>query len=75
MQLKLIASYRDFLPPENEGRVEIEISEGVTAVAILKDLGIQIEESVILVDGRSPNPDETLQDGSVVSAFQATAGG
>ena len=75
IQLKLIASYRDFLPPENGGRTEIEIPAGTTAVAILQDLGIPIDETVILVNGRTPDPDETLQEGSVVFAFQATAGG
>lgn len=75
VKLKLIASYRDFLPPENEGKTEIEIPEGTTAVSILENLGIPIEESVILVDGRSPDPGETLNDGNVVFAFHATAGG
>jgi sulfur carrier protein ThiS len=75
IQLKLIASYRDFLPPENEGRAEIEIPEGTTAVAILQNLGVPIDETVILVNGRATDPDETLQEGSVVFAFHATAGG
>jgi sulfur carrier protein ThiS len=75
VQLKLIASYRDFLPPENEGKAEIDVQEGTTAVSILADLGVPIDESVILVNGRSPKPGETLQEGNVVFAFHATAGG
>jgi len=75
VQLKLIASYRDFLPPENEGKAEIDVPEGTTAVSILANLGIPIDESVVLVDGRSPNPGETLEEGNVVFAFHATAGG
>ena len=75
VQLKLIASYRDLLPPENEGKAEVDVPEGTTAVSILADLGVPIDESVILVDGRSPNPGETLQEGNVVFAFHATAGG
>ena len=75
VQLKLIATYREYLPPENKGKAEIEVAEGTTAVSIIADLGIPIEESVVLVDGRSPNPGETLQEGSVVFAFPATAGG
>jgi sulfur carrier protein ThiS len=75
VKIKLVASYRDFLPPENEGDAEIEITEGATAVSILEDLGIPVEESVILVDGRSPEPGERLQEGNVVFAFHATAGG
>jgi sulfur carrier protein ThiS len=75
VQLKLIASYCDFLPPEKEGKAEIEIPVGTTAVAVLETLGIPIEESVILVDGRSPEPGETLQEGNVIFAFHATVGG
>ena len=75
VQLKLIASYSEFLPPENEGKAKIDVPEGTTAVSILADLGVPIDESVILVDGRSPNPGETLQEGNVVFAFHATAGG
>ncbi|MCB9422668.1 MAG: hypothetical protein H6667_22890 [Ardenticatenaceae bacterium] len=75
VHLKLIATYREYLPPENKGMVEIEVAEGTTAVAILTDLGIPIEESVVLVDGRTPNPGETLQENVTVFAFPATAGG
>jgi len=75
VQLKLIATYREFLPPENKGKAEINVPEGTTAVSILADLGVPIEESVILVDGRSPNLGETLREGNVVFAFHATAGG
>ncbi len=75
VQLKLIATYRELLPPENEGKAVIDVPEGTTAVSILADFGVPLEESVILVDGRSPNPGETLQEGNVIFAFQATAGG
>jgi len=75
VQLKLIATYREFLPPENQGKAEFDVAEGATAVSVLSDLGVPIDESVILVDGRSPNPGETLQEGNVLFAFPATAGG
>ena len=75
VKLKLFASYRAYLPPENEGKAEIEVPEGATAVSVLTDLGVPMEETVILIDGRSPNPGETLQEGNVVAAFRATAGG
>lgn len=53
----------------------MEVPEGATAVSVLTDLGIPIDESVLLVDGRSPNPGETLNPGEVVCAFSAVAGG
>ena len=75
VHVKLVATYRAYLPPENQGKAEMEVAEGATAVSLLSSLGIPIEESVVLVDGRSPNPGETLQEGSVIFAFPATAGG
>ena len=53
----------------------MDVPTGTPAVAILTDLGVPLEESVVLVDGRSPNPGETLQEGNVVFVFPATAGG
>jgi hypothetical protein len=75
VHIKLIATYREYLPPENKGKAEIDVPEGTTAVSVLADLGVPIDESVLLVDGRSPNPGETLEEGNVVFAFPATAGG
>lgn len=75
VHIKLVATYREYLPPEYEGKIDMDVTEGATAVSILTNLGIPIEESVVLVDGRSPNPDETLIEGSVIFAFPATAGG
>ncbi|MCP5101634.1 MAG: hypothetical protein GY943_39320, partial [Chloroflexi bacterium] len=51
IQIKLIATYRQYLPPENEGKAEMDVPVGTTAVAILSDLGVPIAESVVLVDG------------------------
>ena len=75
VQLKLIASYRDFLPPENEGKAEVDVLEGTTAESLLAEFGVPLEETVILVDGRSPDPGDLLKEGNVVFAFRATAGG
>ena len=75
IEVKLIATYRDYLPPECKGRVEIDVPEGTTAVSVLNQLGVPLVESVILVDGRTPDPDQALREGNVVFAFPATAGG
>ena len=75
VQLKLIATYREYLPPENKGKALIDVPEGTTAASVITELGVPLEESVILVDGRSPNPGETLEEGNVVFVFPATAGG
>ncbi len=75
VQVKLIATYRDLLPPECRGRMELEVAEGTTAVDLLTQLGVPVEESVVLVDGRTPEPDQSLKEGASVCAFSATAGG
>ncbi|MBE2223462.1 MAG: MoaD/ThiS family protein [Anaerolineae bacterium] len=77
IQVKLFATYRDFLPPEcTRGVQDMEAQEGETAVSILMQLGVPTDEaSVVLVNGRSPEPDQLLQAGDVVCAFPAIAGG
>ena len=75
--IKLIATYRDFLPPECSGNThELEAPAVATAVSVLARFGVPTDGmSVILVNGRTPEPDQMLQDGDVVCAFPAIAGG
>ena len=75
VNVKLIATYRELLPPECRGKAELEVAEGMTAVDLLTQLGVPIEESVALVNGRTPDPDQPLKEGDSVCAFSATAGG
>ena len=75
--LKLLAIYRKYLPPEAEkGAIEVEITPGTQAVDLVSQFGVPIDDtSVILVNGRTPDPDVALQDGDVVFVFPAMAGG
>ena len=75
VEVKLFATYREYLPPECKGKTVMEVEEGTTAVSLLTALGVPIEESVVLVDGRTPNPNETLTEGVTVCSFSAVAGG
>lgn len=75
VNVKLIATYRELLPPECKGKAELDVAEGMTAVDLLAQLGVPIDESVVLVDGRTPDPREPLKEGDSVCAFSATAGG
>ncbi|MCK5923072.1 MAG: hypothetical protein KAG66_19175 [Methylococcales bacterium] len=75
VQIKLIATYREYLPPECKGKIELEIPANTTPFALLAQFGVPLDESVVLVDGASPKPDQILEDGNVVFAFSATAGG
>lgn len=75
--VKLIATYREFLPPKTQGNTfELRVPEGATAVSVLAQLDVPTDgSSVILVDGRTPAPDQLLKEGETVCAFPAIAGG
>ncbi|MCP4416619.1 MAG: hypothetical protein GY805_08350 [Chloroflexi bacterium] len=74
--MKLLVTYRVYLPPECEGSThELEVPNDTTAVSLLTQFGVPIEESVVLVNGRTPNSDELLQENDVVCAFPISAGG
>ena len=75
VQIKLIATYRELLPSEYGGIMDVDVPEGTTAASILSDLGVPLEESVVLVDGHAPGEGETLKEGSTVFAFHASGGG
>jgi sulfur carrier protein ThiS len=75
VEVKLFATYREYLPAECKGKTVMEVEEGTTAVSLLTSLGVPVEESVVLVDGRTPNPDETLTEGVTVCSFSAVGGG
>ena len=75
--LKLLVTYRKYLPPEAEnGVIELDVPPGTTAVGLVGEFGVPTDEvSVILVNGRTPGPDDVLQEGDAVFVFPALAGG
>jgi|APSaa5957512622_1039677.scaffolds.fasta_scaffold293512_1 sulfur-carrier protein len=77
VKLKLLATYRHFLPPEAaEGQIVLSIPEGLSAVELVLRYGVPVgDASVILVNGQTPQSDDLLQDGDVVFVFPAIAGG
>ncbi len=76
VQMKLLVTYRVYLPPECTGSThELEVSEEETAVSLLTQFNVPVEESVVLVNGRTPDNGELLQEGDVVCAFPISAGG
>jgi molybdopterin converting factor small subunit len=77
IKVKLFATYREYLPPGSKrGTAELEAAAGDTAVSLLSQLGVPVDgESVILINGRSPTPGQRLQDGDIIAAFPAIAGG
>ncbi len=75
VHIKLIATYREYLPPDCQGKMTMDVDEGTTAVDLLTSLGVPIEESVVLVDGRSPRRDDPLTEGVTIASFSAIGGG
>lgn len=75
--IKLLATYRKNLPPQVEGNsMEMEIAPGTKATDLVAAFGVPVDSSsVILVNGHSYDSNTALEEGDVVSAFPAIAGG
>lgn len=75
--LKLLANYREYLPHNTQGyQISIEISPEITAEMVLDQFFVpQVPESVLLVNGKTPEANAPLQEGDVICAFPAMAGG
>ncbi len=77
ISVKLIASYRELLPPGTQGnKVEIEVPEGTTASGVMTQFNVpQDDSSVIVVNGLTLPLSTILVEGDEVTAFSAIAGG
>ncbi len=77
IHLKLFASYRNLLPLGTDGyQITIQVPDGSNVQEILTLYSVpQAPESVVLVNGKNHSAGETLQNGDVISAFPAMAGG
>ena len=77
IRVKLIANYRKVLPPEaKNGVVELDVPEGATVYAAISQFDIPLnDESVIVLNGLTVDLNTPLQEGDMVTAFSAIAGG
>ncbi len=77
IHVKLIANYREHLPPEaKNGVVDLDLPNGTTVREALSSFPIPLDDSsVIVVNGLTVDLDTPLKAGDVVSAFSAIAGG
>ena len=77
IRVKMIANYRDALPPEHKhGVVELSVPEGATVYDVISRFDIPLnDESVIVLNGLTVNMDTPLKEGDMVTAFSAIAGG
>jgi molybdopterin converting factor small subunit len=77
VRVKLIATYRKLLPSEIQGNsVEVSIAPGTQVGQLLGRFGVPLDAaSVVLVNGVGVELNQELENGDVVSAFPAMAGG
>lgn len=75
--IKLLANYRNYLPEGTNGdQISIVVPEDIRLEKILEMFSIPpIPESVVLINGRTMVPGEPLNEGDVICAFSAMAGG
>jgi molybdopterin converting factor small subunit len=77
IRVKLIANYRDALPPDHKhGVVEVDVPDGTTVYDAISQFDIPInDESVIVLNGLTVDMSTPLKEGDMVTAFSAIAGG
>lgn len=77
VRVKLIANYRKVLPPEARyGVVDLDVPIGTTVYDAISRFDIPLnDESVIVLNGLTVELHTPLNEGDVVTAFSAIAGG
>ena len=77
VRVKMIANYRQVLPSDaKHGVVELEVSDGTTVYDAISRFDIPLnDESVIVLNGLTVDMDTPLQEGDMITAFSAIAGG
>ena len=75
--VKLIATYREHLPPGTNGNItEVDVPPGSTVREILTPFEIPLDDSsVIVLNGLTVPLDTVVEEGDTVAAFSAIAGG
>jgi molybdopterin converting factor small subunit len=76
--IRLLASYRQYLPTEHDAQAGYahEAAPGATVDAVLSALPIPPSEvHTFFVNGRHAERDQLLQDGDILSVFPTAGGG
>ena len=75
--VKLIATYREHLPPGTQGNTaSVDMLPGSSVEDVLTPFGIPLDDStVIAVNGLTVPLDTTVSEGDTVAAFSAIGGG
>jgi len=76
--VKMLGSYRKFLPPDVDGyKFEVQIPTGTTVAELMNRYDVPLtKDTVFLVNGLTPKDlNQLLLDGDTVAVFSAMAGG
>jgi sulfur carrier protein ThiS len=75
--LKLFATFRRYLPPESHGPAcHLEVPAATPVAEVLRRFDLPTDGAVvILVNGRTAQPQQVLQEGDTIAVFPALAGG
>jgi sulfur-carrier protein len=76
--VRLLASYRQYLPPDHDNRAgyDLQVAHGTVAGKVLQELPIPAgERYTFLINGRHAERDQVLREGDVLSVFPAAGGG
>ena len=77
IEVRLFATFRDYLPAGGAGFAYKKVLNGQTTVQdVIDELKLPSEiPKIIIVNGRHSNPDYALKDGDILSIFPPVAGG
>lgn len=76
--VRLLASYRQYLPPDHDERAgyAVRVVPGTQAGQLLEGLPIPAgERYTFFINGRHADRDQVLREGDVLSVFPAVGGG
>ncbi|RPI50763.1 MAG: MoaD/ThiS family protein [Chloroflexi bacterium] len=76
--VRLLASYRQYLPPDHDDRAGyvLRVAPGTPAGRLLEGLPIPDgDRYTFFINGRHADHDQVLQEGDVLSVFPAVGGG
>jgi molybdopterin converting factor small subunit len=75
--VKLLANYKDFLPPgTNDNAIVLDVLHGTTVADAMSRFAVPLDDSsVIVLNGLTVDLNTPVSEGDVVTAFSAIAGG
>ncbi len=77
IHVKMIANYRDALPPGHKhGVIELDVPTDSTVYDVISQFDIPLnDESVIVLNGLTVDLNTPLKESDTITAFSAIAGG